>query len=123
MEDKSALSGLKVLDFSHLLAGPFATQILGDYGATIYKIERAEVGDDFPISMKLNSADFQKGGFTEDESIQVAQMLEDAGLDLLEISGGTYEQPRLIGSDDISINPERSEIRKDSTIAREAYFL
>ena len=39
MDDKSALSGLKVLDFSHLLAGPFATQILGDYGATIYKIE------------------------------------------------------------------------------------
>ncbi len=89
----------------------------------IIKKCRAEVGDDFPISMKLNSADFQKGGFTEDESIQVAQMLEDAGLDLLEISGGTYEQPRLIGSDDISINPERSEIRKDSTIAREAYFL
>ena len=47
MEDKSALSGLKILDFSHLLAGPFATQILGDYGATIYKIERAEVGDDY----------------------------------------------------------------------------
>ena len=47
MENFSALSGLKVLDFSHLLAGPFATQILGDYGATIYKIERAEVGDDY----------------------------------------------------------------------------
>ena len=47
MENFSALSGLKVLDFSHLLAGPFATQILGDYGATIYKIERAEIGDDY----------------------------------------------------------------------------
>ena len=47
METFSALKGLKVLDFSHLLAGPFATQILGDYGATIYKIERAEVGDDY----------------------------------------------------------------------------
>ena len=47
MESFSALKGLKVLDFSHLLAGPFATQILGDYGATIYKIERAEVGDDY----------------------------------------------------------------------------
>ena len=47
MENFSALKGLKVLDFSHLLAGPFATQILGDYGATIYKIERAEVGDDY----------------------------------------------------------------------------
>ena len=47
MENFSALKGLRVLDFSHLLAGPFATQILGDYGATIYKIERAEVGDDY----------------------------------------------------------------------------
>ena len=89
----------------------------------IIKKCRAEVGDDSPISMKLNSADFQKGGFSENESIEVAKILEDAGLDLLEISGGTYEQPKLIGADHISINPERSEIRRESTIAREAYFL
>ena len=72
--------------------------------------------------MKLNSADFQKGGFTENESIQVAKMLEDGGLDSLEISGGRM-QPKLIGADHISINPDRSEIRRESTIAREAYFL
>ena len=89
----------------------------------IIKKCRADVGEDFPISMKLNSTDFQKGGFTETESIQVAKILEDAGLDLLEISGGTYEQPKLIGADQISINPDRSEHRKESTIAREAYFL
>ena len=41
----------------------------------------------------------------------------------MEISGGTYEQPKLIGADQISINPDRSEHRKESTIAREAYFL
>ena len=46
-ENPKALAGLKILDFSHLLQGPFATQILGDFGATIYKIERAGVGDDF----------------------------------------------------------------------------
>ena len=84
---------------------------------------RKEVGEDFPISVKLNSADFQKGGLTADESIQVAQMLEDAGVDIIEISGGTYEQPKLIGVDDLTINPKRSEERKESTIAREAYFL
>jgi 2,4-dienoyl-CoA reductase-like NADH-dependent reductase (Old Yellow Enzyme family) len=50
-------------------------------------------------------------------------MFEQAGVDLLEISGGTYEQPKLIGADNISINPDRSEVRKESTIAREAYFL
>jgi len=84
---------------------------------------RKEVGEDFPISVKLNSADFQKGGFTSDESIQVAKMLEDSGVDIIEISGGTYEQPKLIGVDDLTINPKRSEERKESTIAREAYFL
>ncbi len=89
----------------------------------IIKRCRAAVGNDFPISVKLNSADFQKGGFSAEESIEVAQIFENAGVDLIEISGGTYEQPKLIGVDNISINPERSEIRKDSTIAREAYFL
>ena len=84
---------------------------------------RKGVGEDFPISVKLNSTDFQKGGFTPDESIQVAQMLENAGVDIIEISGGTYEQPKLIGVDDLTINPKRSEQRKESTIAREAYFL
>ena len=51
------------------------------------------------------------------------KILEREGVHLLEISGGTYEQPRLIGLDDVSINPERSIKRKKSTIAREAFFL
>ncbi len=89
----------------------------------IIKKCREEVGEDFPISVKMNSADFQKGGFAADDSIIVAKMLENAGVDIIEISGGTYEQPKLIGVDDLTINPERSEQRKESTIAREAYFL
>ena len=89
----------------------------------IIKRCREEVGEDFPISVKMNSADFQKGGFAADDSIIVAKMLECAGVDIIEISGGTYEQPKLIGVDDLTINPERSEQRKESTIAREAYFL
>ena len=84
---------------------------------------REALGDDYPISVKLNSADFQKGGFSAEDSSKVASMLSDAKVDLLEISGGTYEQPRLLGLDTVSINPKRSEIRKESTIAREAYFL
>jgi 2,4-dienoyl-CoA reductase-like NADH-dependent reductase (Old Yellow Enzyme family) len=84
---------------------------------------RAELGNDFPIAVKLNSADFQKGGFSDLDSIKVAKLLDDAGVDVIEISGGTYEQPRLLGLDDVSVNKERSETRKPSTIAREAYFL
>ncbi|MBU3063181.1 CoA transferase [Nocardia sp. NEAU-G5] len=42
----TALDNLHVLDFSRILAGPFATMLLGDLGATVTKIERPGVGDD-----------------------------------------------------------------------------
>lgn len=48
---------------------------------------RAAVGPSFPISVKLNSGDFTKGGFSEDESIEVVKALEARGVDLLEVSG------------------------------------
>ncbi|MDG0970118.1 MAG: NADH:flavin oxidoreductase, partial [Porticoccaceae bacterium] len=48
---------------------------------------RGAVGPDFPVAVKLNSADFQKGGFAFEESLQVAQWLQDHGIDLIEISG------------------------------------
>ena len=58
---------------------------------------RAAVGPEFPISVKLNSADFQKGGFAFEDSIQVLKWLEEDSADLIEISGGNYEQPKLMG--------------------------
>ena len=63
---------------------------------------RTAVGPEFPIGVKLNSADFQRGGFDFTESLQVAKWLEAAGVDLLEISGGTYEQPRLLNVEGMS---------------------
>ena len=82
---------------------------------------RKALGADFPISVKLNSADFQKGGFDFDDSLTVAKWLADAGVDLLEISGGTYEQPRLLNLDGVEPIEEQSLAR--STLAREAYFV
>ncbi|MBI5335943.1 MAG: NADH:flavin oxidoreductase/NADH oxidase family protein [Burkholderiales bacterium] len=76
---------------------------------------RAQVGPDFPIGIKLNSADFQRGGFTEEESLDTVRALEAAGIDLIEISGGTYEAPAMTGI--------RQPVMKDSTRQREAYFL
>ena len=82
---------------------------------------RAAVGPDFPVAVKLNSADFQKGGFAFDDSLQVAQWLQDAGVDLLEISGGTYEQPKLLGVE--GIEEEEPQHVAHSTQMREAYFV
>lgn len=74
---------------------------------------RASVGRDFPIGVKLNSADFQQGGFELADCQQVAHWLGEEGIDLLEVSGGTYES--LIWMD----NSEQ----RQSTQRREAFFL
>lgn len=81
----------------------------------VYAEIRRQVGPDFPVGIKLNSADFQHGGFTEEESIETIRALADAGIDLIEISGGTYEAPAMSGA--------MQEPKKASTAAREAYFL
>ncbi|NNM52803.1 MAG: NADH:flavin oxidoreductase/NADH oxidase family protein [Pseudomonadales bacterium] len=77
----------------------------------VYRSIRDAVGADFPVGIKLNSADFQKGGFSEEESMHLIDALAEAGIDLIEISGGTYESPKM------------SVGLKQSTREREAYFL
>jgi 2,4-dienoyl-CoA reductase-like NADH-dependent reductase (Old Yellow Enzyme family) len=84
----------------------------------VLRAMRAAVGPQFPIGIKLNSADFQRGGFTEEESLDVIRALEAEGIDLVEISGGTYEAPAMTG-----VKDKKSEPIKDSTRQREAYFL
>ncbi len=74
---------------------------------------RKAVGPTFPISVKLNSADFQRGGFEEKDALYVIKELENRGIDLLEISGGTYEEVTFFTQKGI----------KQSTKEREAYFL
>ena len=74
---------------------------------------KKELGADFPVSVKLNSADFQRGGFDEIDSLEVIKMLDQLGIDLLEISGGTYEKLVFFTMDN----------HKESTRKREAYFI
>jgi len=84
---------------------------------------REAVGPDFPVSVKLNSTDFQKGGFTPEDAIIVAQWLEQEGVDLLEVSGGSYESPKMLAGDTLTVDAKKTQSMRPSTIAREAYFL
>jgi 2,4-dienoyl-CoA reductase-like NADH-dependent reductase (Old Yellow Enzyme family) len=82
---------------------------------------RVAVGSDYPVAVKLNSADFQKGGFDLPDCLRVAGWLAEEGIDLLEISGGTYEQPQLFGHAGRAASA--AEPQRSSTRRREAYFL
>jgi 2,4-dienoyl-CoA reductase-like NADH-dependent reductase (Old Yellow Enzyme family) len=86
---------------------------------TIAAVRKA-VGADFPISIKLNSSDFQKGGFTNEDCVTLVGWLNETSLDLLELSGGSLEQPKVVG---IALKDEGVDARPASTIAREAYFV
>ncbi len=76
------------------------------------RAETGKTGRAFAVSVKINSADFQRGGFDADDFRAVAKMLDAAGIDLLEISGGNYE----------SFAPFEGH-KSERTRAREAYFL
>ena len=78
----------------------------------IVKAVRAVVSADFAVAVKLNSADFQRGGFTADDAKKVVQLLNALGVDLVELSGGSYEAPAMQG-----------DARDGRTLAREAYFV
>ncbi|AEP29729.1 NADH:flavin oxidoreductase/NADH oxidase family protein [Brumicola nitratireducens] len=73
---------------------------------------KSSCGKDFIVSVKLNSADFQRGGFDVEDAIEVVKSLNDMGLDFIELSGGSYEAPAMQGKSG-----------DQRTLAREAYFL
>lgn len=78
----------------------------------VIKRVKAATAPEFGIGVKLNSADFQRGGFDVDDALTVVQFLEPLAIDLVELSGGSYEAPAMQG------------VTADGrTLAREAYFL
>jgi 2,4-dienoyl-CoA reductase-like NADH-dependent reductase (Old Yellow Enzyme family) len=78
----------------------------------VVRTVRASVSPSFAVAVKLNSADFQRGGFDAQDAGRVIVMLEPLRVDLVELSGGTYESPAISGRP-----------ADDRTEAREAYFL
>jgi len=72
---------------------------------------RAAVGPDFPVLVKLNSEDYLEGGFTLADSVRAGELLEEGGIDAIELSGGTLISKRL--------SPSRAGIKSEE---QEAYF-
>jgi 2,4-dienoyl-CoA reductase-like NADH-dependent reductase (Old Yellow Enzyme family) len=92
-----------------------------DYGGDVHnrarflleafnKIRQA-TGPQFPIFVKINSEDFLKNGLTLEDCMQIAAMLDNAGVDAIEVSGGTFSSGRYL------------PFRKEITFERDqAYF-
>jgi 2,4-dienoyl-CoA reductase-like NADH-dependent reductase (Old Yellow Enzyme family) len=78
----------------------------------VVKAVKAALPKEAALAVKLNSADFQKGGFDQDDASEVVKVLGTLQIDLVELSGGSYESPAMQGN--------TSDGR---TLAREAYFL
>ncbi|WP_192558145.1 NADH:flavin oxidoreductase/NADH oxidase family protein [Pseudomonas allokribbensis] len=79
---------------------------------SVIEAVRQAVSPQFCVAVKLNSADFQRGGFDTEDARQVIEWLNEQSIDLLELSGGSYEAPAMQG-----------EARDGRTLAREAFFL
>lgn len=79
------------------------------FAIEVFRAIRQRVGTDFAVSIKMNSADFQKGGFEGEEASDLIAALSDEGIDHIEISGGNYESPAMTGV--------------KQSVVREAYFL
>jgi len=104
---------------------PFYNKRTDEYGGSIenrarivmevYQSVRGAVGEQFPVLAKLNAADFLDGGLGTDDMLQVAAMLEKAGIDAIEISGGTIKE-HLAGN----YNAGFSRTQKEEVYYREA---
>ena len=81
----------------------------------IIRAIRDRVNSDFILGVKLNSADFQKGGFDIADSEQVVAWLNAEAVDFVEISGGSYESSAMMG------NSEDGRV-ESSTEKRELFF-
>ncbi len=78
----------------------------------VVKAVKQALPKDIAITVKLNSADFQRGGFDSQDALAVVKALGDLQVDLVELSGGSYESPAMQGN-----------TADGRTLDREAYFL
>jgi 2,4-dienoyl-CoA reductase-like NADH-dependent reductase (Old Yellow Enzyme family) len=99
---------------------PFFNKRKDAYGGTIENRTRMVLevlrsiqeaaGPDFPVLIKLNSEDFLEGGFTVDDMLATSRILEQAGIDAIEMSGGTILSAEYIASRKGKLDSEDQEV-------------
>ena len=79
----------------------------------VYKAMRKEVGEDYPLMIKMNADDLIKGGLKVEEAARAAVRLEELGIDAIEVSGGMYESAEKTAKPDIT-SPEKEAYFRDA---------
>lgn len=115
-----ALRGIKILDLSRVLAGPYCTMILGDLGAEVIKIERPELGDDtrhwgppfqedvsaYYMSINRNKKSVTANLKSESDIEMIKQLISECDVIINNFKTGTMERFGL-GYDEVAqINPQ-----------------
>ncbi|MCP2365419.1 2,4-dienoyl-CoA reductase-like NADH-dependent reductase (Old Yellow Enzyme family) [Nonomuraea thailandensis] len=87
----------------------------------VVRAVRAAMPAGAALGVKLNTADFQRGGFQQEDALRVVELLGEHPVDLVELSGGSAERPVMHGV--LDERPVMHGVLDERTLAREAYFL
>jgi 2,4-dienoyl-CoA reductase-like NADH-dependent reductase (Old Yellow Enzyme family) len=102
-----------------MFLNPYYNRRCDDYGGSIgnrariifesYRSVREAVGDDFPIFIKVNAEDFMDEGLTSEDSLFVCKSLSEMGVDLIEVSGGSFSSMEGMGPIRTNLNSRDKE--------------
>ncbi|AZC99237.1 2,4-dienoyl-CoA reductase (NADPH) [Pseudomonas chlororaphis subsp. chlororaphis] len=122
LAEQAGFTGVQIHAAHGYLLSQFLSPLSNRWGGSVQNRARllleiiravcAQVAPTFCVAVKLNSADFQRGGFDVHDARRMLEMLNERPVDLVELSGGSYEAPAMQG-----------DTRDGRTLAREAYFL
>jgi 2,4-dienoyl-CoA reductase-like NADH-dependent reductase (Old Yellow Enzyme family) len=91
------------------------------FALEVYRAVRQEVGPGFPVMIKLNASDFLEGSTTEADAAHLADALARAGIDAIEVSGGTPGSGKLgAARPDIATAEDEAYFRPQARIIRQA---
>jgi len=80
---------------------------------------RKEVGEDYPLMIKMNADDLLKGGLRVEEAARAAMRLEELGMDAFEVSGGMYDSDQQTAKPDIVSIDEEAYFRDAGRVFKE----